>query len=389
MDRPMMGRATERELPYSFQNGRSADFEMKTSSGPITINDIMTATGLSRATIDRVLNKRAGVHPRTRAHVLRVLAQLENGPVPSGLLKPAKGQRLPDAEANSTSATQFNFGLIVQAGQAFTQSLLNQLRALAYPRFADATFDGLASQSDEETVDLILKVGKDRDGIAVVAKNTVPVRTAIEELLAAGKPVVALVSDLNPHSRSAYVGIDNRAAGQAAGFILGRCLEHVAKPKMAVVVGNFSYRCHEDREIGFRSLLRQRFPEVEIVEVIKGDDSREATYEAAHRLLKNRKDIAGIYNVAGGNQGLARAVQECEFDRDPLYITHELNEITEPLLRSGVIDFLITQSLEALVQLAKQSLIDLSLGTGTVHEANYIPTQIISEFNIPSSGFPA
>jgi len=84
---------------------------------------------------------------------------------------------------------------------------------------------------------------------------------------------VALVSDLNPHYRSAYVGIDNRAAGQVASFILGRCLEPISKPKVAVVVGNFSYHCHEDREIGFRSLLRQRFPEVEIVEVIKGDDS--------------------------------------------------------------------------------------------------------------------
>jgi hypothetical protein len=32
--------------------------------------------------------------------------------------------------------------------------------------------------------------------------------------------------------------------------------------------------------------------------------------------------------------------------RPPLYITHELNEVTEPLLRSGIVDFLITQSLE-------------------------------------------
>jgi LacI family transcriptional regulator, galactose operon repressor len=357
---------------------------MKTA-GPITIGDIMAATGLSRATIDRVLNNRSGVHPRTRAHVLRVLSQLEDGPV---LRSPGEGGRSPDGQANVDSATRFKFGLVVQAGQAFTQSLLNEAQRLAHTRLSDATFDGFASRSDDETVDLIRSVGSDRNGIAVVAKNIEPVRSAIQELRTAGEPVVALVSDLNPHSRSAYVGIDNRAAGQVAGFILGRCLERAVNPMVAVVVGNFSYRCHEDREIGFRSLLRQRFPEVEIVEVIKGDDSREATYEAAYRFLKNRKDVAGIYNLAGGNQGLARALQECEFIRPPLYITHELNEVTEPLLRSGVIDFLITQSMEALVRLAKQCLIGLILGTSTVREANYLPVQIISEFNIPSFSWP-
>jgi len=40
----------------------------------ISITEIVAATGLSRATVDRVLNKRSGVHPRTQAHVLRVLA---------------------------------------------------------------------------------------------------------------------------------------------------------------------------------------------------------------------------------------------------------------------------------------------------------------------------
>jgi LacI family transcriptional regulator len=339
--------------------------------GPITMNDIMAATGLSRATIDRVLNRRSGVHPRTVAHVLRVLSQLENG-------------RSPSAQTNLGLQTRSKFGLVVQAGQAFTQSLLNEVQRLVDAGLADATFDGFASRSDDETVDLIRTVGRDRNGIAVVAKNVEPIKSAVQELRNAGKPVVALVSDLDSHFRSAYVGIDNRAAGQVAGLILGRCLERTVKPKVAVVVGNFSYRCHEDREIGFRSLLRQRFPEIEIVEVIKGDDSREATYEAAFRFLKSRDDIAGIYNVAGGNQGLARAVQERGFTQRPLYITHELNEVTEPLLRSGVIDFLITQSLEALVRLAKQCLIGLSLGTGSVREANHVPVQIISELNIPS-----
>ena len=343
--------------------------------GPISINEIVAATGLSRATIDRVLNKRPGVHPRTEAHILRVIAQLESdGHAPSS------------AALTSELRKTYRFGMVVQAGETFTHSVLRTVERLEKKDGgANATLRALASRSDEETIDLIGSVRRDSDGLAIVSKNIEPVKSALNELQGDGKPVVALVSDLDPTIRKAYVGIDNRAAGQLAAFILGRCLQRAAEAKVAVVVGYFSYLCQEDREIGFRSLLRQRFPKIEIVEVIKGDDSREATYEAALRLLKHRRDIAGVYNVAGGNFGLARAIEEARLEQRPLYIAHEVNEVTEPLLRTGVIDFLISQNVESLVRTSKKVLTDLRLGTVSVRELNHLPVQVISEFTLPPS----
>jgi LacI family transcriptional regulator, galactose operon repressor len=334
----------------------------------ISITEIVAATGLSRATVDRVLNKRPGVHPRTQAHVLRVLARLEN----DGQQEP-----LPLEKRDS-----YRFGMVLQAGETFTRSVLNAVQKVTETESNAANLQPAASRSDEETIELIQTLGRDLDGIAVVSKNIEPIKSALKELRDARKNIVALVSDLDAAVRNAYVGIDNRAAGQLAAFILGRCLERVGEAKVAVVVGYFSYLCQEDREIGFRSLLRQRFPEIEIVEVIKGDDSREGTYTAALRLFKNRRDIAGLYNVAGGNFGLARAIDEAGLDRRPLYIAHEVNEVTEPLLRTGVIDFLISQNIESLVRMSRQVLIDLSLNTGSVRELNYLPIQMVSEFTL-------
>jgi len=339
--------------------------------GPVSINEIVAATGLSRATVDRVLNKRPGVHPRTQAHVLRTLAHLESDGFAGG-----------GAALVSDLRKTYRFQAVVQAGETFTRSVLERVRKLSEADGGGATLQALASRSDEETIELIRSAGRESDGLALVSKNIEPVKSALKELQGEGKPVVALVSDLDPTIRKAYVGIDNRAAGQLAAFILGRCLERAAEAKVAVVVGYFSYLCQEDREIGFRSLLRQRFPKIEIVEVIKGDDSREATYEAALRLFKQRRDIAGVYNVAGGNHGLARAIQEAQLEQRPLYITHEVNEVTEPLLRSGVIDFLITQNVEALLRTSKQVLTDLTLGTGSVRELNHLPVQVVSEFTL-------
>jgi LacI family transcriptional regulator len=337
----------------------------------IRINEIVAATGLSRATVDRVLNKRPGVHPRTQAHVLRVLARLEND-----------GQSRLEEPFGLERRETHRFGIVVQAGAAFTKSVLQTVQKLKDAESGPLNLQAAASRSDEETIGLIQTLGRDLDGLAVVSKNIEPVKSVLKELRAAGKSIVALVSDLDSAVRNAYVGIDNRAAGQLAAFILGRCLERTGEAKVAVVVGYFSYLCQEDREIGFRSLLRQRFPQIEIVEVIKGDDSREATYAAVLRLLESRRDIAGIYNVAGGNFGLARAIAEACLDRRPLYITHEVNEVTEPLLRTGVIDFLISQNIESLVHLSRQVLIELRLGTGSVRELNYLPVQVVSEFTL-------
>jgi LacI family transcriptional regulator len=339
--------------------------------GPVSINEIVAATGLSRATVDRVLNKRPGVHPRTQAHVLRTLAHLESDGFVGG-----------GAALVSDLRKTYRFQAVVQAGETFTRSVLERIEKLRETDGGGATLQALASRSDEETIELIRSAGRESDGLALVSKNIEPVKSALKELQDEGKPVVALVSDLDPTIRKAYVGIDNRAAGQLAAFILGRCLERAAEAKVAVVVGYFSYLCQEDREIGFRSLLRQRFPKIEIVEVIKGDDSREATYEAALRLFKQRRDIAGVYNVAGGNHGLARAIQEAQLEQRPLYITHEVNGVTEPLLRTGIIDFLISQNVEALVRTSKQVLTDLTLGTGSVRELNYLPVQVVSEFTL-------
>ena len=341
------------------------------AQGPLSIGAIVAATGLSRATIDRVINKRPGVHPRTQAHVLRVIDRLEQGELLNGR----------DASTVAPGAT-YQLRLVIQAGQAFTRALLEAIQRAAESGTAVASLHAVASHSDEETLELIRSLGPGCDGLAVVTKNTEPLRAALAELRTGGKPVVALVSDLEPQARSAYAGIDNRAAGQLAGFLAGRCLERVPEAKVAVVVGYFAYRCQEDREIGFRSLLRQRYPHIELVEVLKGEDSSEATYEAARRLLQKRPDIAGLYNLAGGNRGLAQALSENPPARRPLLISHEVNEVTEPLLRSGVIDFLITQDLDALVRTTRQLLVDLQAARSPIRELNHLPFQLVSEFNL-------
>jgi LacI family transcriptional regulator len=345
---------------------------MRTRARP-SIDEIAKLSCASKATVDRVLHGRAGVHPRMRDKVNKALAQLE---------AQYEGTAPKSVATSSVSKNPQRLGFIVQAGQAFTASFLAAVeKEQNSDRHLILQIEGLAAASDEAVVQAVKAWSGEVDGLAIVCKNIPPIIDELKRLRQAGKHVVALVSDLESSARSAYLGIDNRAAGNVAAYLMGRHLEERSEAKVAVVVGSFSYRCHEDREIGFRSIMRQQFEGIEVLEVLKGDDSDEATYDAVRRLLQVKPNIAGIYNVAGGNRGLARALGELQRAHRPVYITHELNGVTEPLLRTRQIDYLIVQNLDEMVRRATEFMREIPGDDRQSHELEGIPFRLLTPFN--------
>jgi LacI family transcriptional regulator len=341
---------------------------MRTKARP-TIDEIAKATGVSRATVDRVLHQRPGVDPRTRDLIHSALVQLEQ----------AYAQAL--SPASKQTGTKRRFGLIIQAGQAFSRSLMAMLEGQA-----NGDLSQLESHScDSETamIDTIRRLGDQLDGVAIICKNVTPLVSELQHIRNSGKPVLAVVSDLERSARSAYLGIDNRAAGQMAAYLLGRHLESRTDASVAVVVGNVSYRCHEDREIGFRALLRQKFPKVELLEVV-GNDSSEIAYDAMLKLFAKKPSVAGLYNVAGGNRGLAQALSDMKLTYRPIYITHELNQVTEPLLRAERVDYLITQDLDELLHRTKRLLQEACDESRDLPEVNHLPIRLLTQFHLNS-----
>jgi LacI family transcriptional regulator len=285
--------------------------------------------------------------------------------------------------AQETNGSTTRCSIVVQTNAAFARSVLAALRRFVKKGLHGLSIHAVASQSDEETLELIGTLRHQSDVFALLAKNTEQVKAALLELRSLGIPVIALVSDLDASVRTTYIGSDNRTAGQLAGFIFGRSLERELGVQVAIVACNLAYRCWEDRKIGFHSLLKQRFPQISIVEVVTESDSPQASCEAALQVLSNGQAVGGIYNPVGENLGLAQAISEVRFPRRPLYITHELDEVAEPLLRAGVIDFLITQNLESIVNAVKRFAIGLRTGTNRCGELNLIPIELVSKYNLP------
>ncbi|MCB8877091.1 LacI family DNA-binding transcriptional regulator [Acidisoma silvae] len=295
-----------------------------------TLDDVARHSGASLATVDRVINDRPGVRDRTRQRVLQVanrLGYLSAEPEPEMAGPPlVLDFVLPDG----TNSFILNLARLLAESAAQRPDV--ELRLHMIEGFNPAAM-----------ADKLGELAGKSQGLGITALDHPLLREAIRAVIGEGTPVVTLASDITQVPRLDYIGIDNRAAGRLAGHLLGRFIcQNVAK--IALFAGSLSYRGHEEREMGFRHILTESHPGLTIVELREMSDDTTRGYEEARRLLERHPDLAGIYSIGGGVEGIARALEESGRGQDVVFIGHELTEGTRRLLISGTIDALIDQN---------------------------------------------
>ncbi|TIN59235.1 MAG: LacI family transcriptional regulator, partial [Mesorhizobium sp.] len=223
-----------------------------------TLTDIAREAGVSAATVDRVLNNRPGVRARTREIVLEMaqrlgyIAEGPNGAPP----RPSPGEVI-----------RLDFAL--PAGtNSFIKMLHRHIEAQALARpdldVRIATIEGF---NPDRLARLLQDLRGQTQGVGVIALDHPTVREAIRSLSANDIKVVTIASDILHVPRVAYIGIDNRAAGRLAGYLLNRFMGSGRPGKVALFAGSLSYRGHEEREMGFRHVLTEESPNLQIVEM--------------------------------------------------------------------------------------------------------------------------
>ena len=100
------------------------------------------------------------------------------------------------------------------------------------------------------------------------------------------------------------------------------------------------FRCQQERELGFKKILRYEFPKIKITETIQTTDTSEESYKHVKKYIKDNGPPQGIYNITGGNLGVADALKELEAN-DVHFVGHELNSNTRMLLNSDRMDYVI------------------------------------------------
>lgn len=181
------------------------------------------------------------------------------------------------------------------------------------------------------TLDKIARQGS--HGVLLKAPDVPEVVQAVARLQSQDIPVLTLVTDLPTSARRAYVGMDNRAAGHTAAYLVAQWLG-AAPSGVLISTSSNRFRGEEEREIGFRQAIRDRYPHLTVHEVSEGLGLHDATVALVRERLRQCPDIEAVYSIGGANAAILEAFDQV---RRPcrVFIAHDLDADNLPLLRAG------------------------------------------------------
>ena len=289
-------------------------------SHPFRIREIAVQAGLSEATVDRVLNGRSGVRDSTAREVRAAIADLER-------------QRDQIRLAGRT----FLIDVVMQAPSRFSGAVRAALEAelpLLRPAVIRARFHFRETGPIGPLLETLDGIGRQgTQGIILKAPDTGEVNESVVRLAARRIPVVTLVTDLPGSPRSAYIGIDNRAAGATAAYLITQWLGRRPGAVLVTLSRSF-FRGEEEREMGFRSALRSMRPNRRVIDVTETDGLDATIRGLVVRALKTEAAVPAVYSIGGGNTTVLDAFAESGRPA-PLFIAHDLDEDNIRLLRGG------------------------------------------------------
>lgn len=336
-----------------------------------TVHDIAREAGVSLATVDRVLNARAGVRQATIDKVRAAIRQL--------------GYVRDTGAANLARQRNYTLVFVLPEGPSrFVAAIREALRMASAAQLLDRAVLRVVQvpPNDPHAIARALH-GLDArmiDGLALMAPETPQVRDAVARLRQAGVPVVALVSDLPSAPRNFFVGINNIAAGRTAAQLMGR---FARRPGEVLVVTN-SIRARDsiERRLGFDAVIQADFPALTVLPTVESFDDPLRMEELALDLLLRKTRLVGLYSMGAGNEAVLRALRRSARAGDLSVIMHELTPPTRQGLLAREIDAVIAQNVGHLVRSAMRVLRSLSDGRPIYEQQERLRIEIVLRENL-------
>lgn len=327
------------------------------------VREIAQQSGLSEATVDRVLNRRPGVRENTRAEVMQAIADLD---------KQRAQLRL--------NGRRYLIDVVMQTPRRFSDAFRAAVEA-ELPAFAPAMLRArFRLWETGETSQMVDALGRLRGshGVILKAQDEPAVAEAVDRLVDSGVPVVTYTTDVPTSARCAYVGIDNHGAGVTAAYLMNQWLGP-ARSDVLITVSRTVFRGEGEREVGFRSGLRGSGRA--IVEVSDSDGIDATNERLVLEALEQHPGVEAVYSVGGGNTATVSAFERigrpCR-----VFIAHDLDADNRQLLREGRVSVVLHNDLRADARLAMRLILQ-ERGALPAEPVRPVPIQVITPFNLP------
>jgi len=337
-----------------------------------TLKDVARESGLSLATVNRVIAGAKGVREAT---ALRVLQAAE--------VVGYHGANLIEQNTRTLGPT-LRLGVLLHKGkQAFYQDFEQ-----AFVRAADAhpgirvetTINFADNQSPKGVAEQMRAMVGQVDVLAATAINHHETAEAARALEADGVPCFSLLSDFAQGVRKSYFGLNNLMVGRGAARMLALTAR---KPgKIALFVGGNRWHGHELREMGFRLQFREAASDFVVLDTLVNLETRQLTYEATLDLLSRHPDLVGIYLAGGGMEGAIMALREEKAPGEIALVVNERTQESYAALADGYVNPIVGTPLDQLCRRVIDAAAALQLGAGVPAEGQvfFDPALLLPEF---------
>ncbi len=331
-----------------------------------TIKEIAELAGVSRGTVDRVLNHRGAVNPKTEQKILEIAKAVQYRPNRAGIVLAAQKKNL-------------KLGVIVFGkSNPFFDKVLTGVHEKAeemkcYNCSVVIRRVGANAKEQLDAIDEMIADGV--SGLAIAPDNSPLLQAKIDALADQGIPVVTLNTDIENSRRLAYVGSNYRESGRIAAGLM-----HIISPgetHVGILIGSESILCHTERVAGFRDEIAALYPQIHIAQIVDTHDDDVESYSVTEQLLQRHPEINALYFAAAGVYGGCRALVNAGRSDEVRVIAHDAVSTTVNLIRQDIISATICQQPEKQGRLPLEILFSyLTTGEKPEKELNYVDSDI-------------
>jgi LacI family transcriptional regulator len=312
------------------------------------VRDLARLANVSVGTVDRALNDRSGIRETTRDRILKLAR--DNGYAPNL-----------SARALSFKRSSLRIGLCIpreiryfydQIYAGFTEEAARYehvgLEVLYKPvsKLSSPSASAINALLDSNVDALVITPGS--------AKSMVPLIEKAER--ERNVRVVCIASDDSPTCRSTAISVDPNVNGSVAAELMAKIVPPGAK--VAILTGMLATEEHKIKVNSFCRTFPVECRGGKVVKIIQGYENEEEVFTKTIQLLREEKDLGGIYISTVNSIPVCRAVEiEGRAGKIRIISTDLFAELT-PYFVNGTLSASIYQNPYRQGQIAVQLIVD-------------------------------
>lgn len=301
----------------------------------LTIKKIAELAGVSRGTVDRALNNRAGVNPEVAKKIQNIAKELEYKPDMAAKILATKRYSL-NTIGILLNSEENPFYEEVTRGVETAMEEAKQFGTTCILK----TMKGYDVATQLKKIEELL--AENVVGIVMTPINSRRITNKINELAERDIPVVAINTDAEESRRLAYVGCEYIQSGKVGAGLLGMLAG--GKAEKIGIIGGSKYILAQDKRIfGLMDTIVRDFPNITVLRLIENDDNEQFSYELTKEMLQTYPMLTGVCFVAGGVAGGLKAIKELKKENQLKIVTYDLTDTVKVNLLNNTIAATVCQ----------------------------------------------